>query len=195
MKSISIKLEINEKEVTISHDLLEKIIEQIPDIPQNKDIFEILSKSDNSEVKSLLTKKRFLNKKTISLLLNDKSKKVVINLIYNQHLTKKITTKQIIKIIKRNNIDILCAIATHLRNFTLINKYKLASRLSNDKNSSVRYSLVSNSRLETISTSTLKKLSRDKDSFVAFKAMSRLKKRLTSSSDCDCSTEICFCDF
>lgn len=195
MKSIDISLVIAGKEVTLGHQFLENIVNEIPDIPQNKKIFEIISKSDNDEVRRLVTKKKFLNKRTINSLLNDSSKTVITNLFYNENIVKRITKKQIMKIIKTNDKEFLCIIATHLKKFSLINKCKFAKKLSKHPNPSVRYNLIANSEPESIPISVLKKLTKDEDPIVALKAKSRLVKRLTSNSDCDCTTEICFCDF
>lgn len=102
MKTINIKLMIDGKEVTLGHQFLEDIVNEIPDIPQNKKIFEVISKSDNNEVRRLVTKKKFLNKRTINSLLNDSSKTVISNLFYNENIAKRITKKQIMKIMKTN---------------------------------------------------------------------------------------------
>lgn len=195
MKTINIKLMIDGKEVTLGHQFLEDIVNEIPDIPQNKKIFEVISKSDNNEVRRLVTKKKFLNKKTIHSLLNDSSKTVITNLFYNKNIAKRITKKQIMKIIKTNEKKFLSTIATHLKKFSLINKCKFAKKLSKHPDPSVRYNLIANSEPESITISVLKKLTKDEDPIVALKAKSRLAKRLTTNLDCDCTTEICFCNF
>lgn len=177
MKTINVKLEINGKQVKIGHQFLEDIIREIPEVPQNKSIFEILANSDNDEVREYIAKNEHLNQDTINLLLEDNSQEVVDNLLYNSNATDKLNHSQVMKIIKKNHTKHLCTIAGFLDDYPMINSCKIAKILSNHNNPQVRYNLVRRNN-NIVPIKILKKLSKDKDVNVSYEAKKRLEKRL-----------------
>ena len=176
-QKIKTELLINGSKATIGHRFLEDIVRDIPDIKENKAIFEVLAKCDNPDVRESISGKDNLSKKTIHLLLDDENQEVVDNILSNSDLAKKINEDILFRIIKSDNIKHLSTIASSIDDYALCNICRVAKILSNHQNASVRYSLVKWRISDVITTIILKKLSQDKDIDVAREAKEELSRR------------------
>ena len=76
-QTIKAELLINGKKVVIGHQFLEDIVRDIPDIKENKEIFNDLVLSDNPDVRESITRVDNIGKKSTHLLLNDINQEVV----------------------------------------------------------------------------------------------------------------------
>ena len=177
-EKIKIELSIDEQKVVIGHKFLESIVQDIPDTKENSKIFEILAHSDNPEVRETLTRKDNLNKKTVALLLEDESENVVEGVLSSSDLAQYIKEDALYKIIKANNITLLCCIASNIEDYTLCDGCKIAKKLAKHPVSVVRYSLMKWRRVSPLlSTKLLHKLAQDEDCDVAKEAQDELKDR------------------
>ena len=176
-QKIKTELLINGSKVTIGHQFLEDIVRDIPDIKENKTIFGALAKSDNPDVRELISRKDNLGKKTIHLLLDDENQEVVDNILSNSDLAKKINEDILFRIIKSDNIKYLSTIASNIEDYALCNICKVAKILSNHQNASVKYSLLKWRISDVVTTKILKKLSKDIDIDIAKEAKEKLSRR------------------
>jgi nicotinamide mononucleotide adenylyltransferase len=92
-QTIKAELLINGKKVVIGHQFLEDIVRDIPDIKENKEIFNDLVLSDNPDVREYLTRVDNIGKKSIHILLNDTNQEVVDGVLSNSDLSKHISAK------------------------------------------------------------------------------------------------------
>jgi len=176
-QTIKTELLINGQKVVVGHQFLEDIINDIPDIKENSKIFAILALCDNPEVRETLTRKDAISKKTVALLLEDENIDVVDGVLSNRDLAKQIEEEALWKIIKANNIKLLCTIASNIEDYTLCDGCKIAKKLIKHPVTVVRYNLVKWRVSDVISTKLLQKLAHDEDSDVAQEARDELKNR------------------
>ena len=176
-QTIETVLLINGQKVVVGHQFLEDIINDIPDIKENSKIFAILALCDNPEVRETLTRKDAISKKTVALLLEDENIDVVDGVLSNRDLAKQIEEEALWKIIKANNIKLLCTIASNIEDYTLCDGCKIAKKLIKHPVTVVRYNLVKWRVSDVISTKLLQKLAHDEDSDVAQEARDELKNR------------------
>lgn len=176
-KNTKVKLTIEGKEVTIGHEFLEDTVRNIPDIKENKEIFDILAQSDNPEVREDLVRMGNLSKKTIHLLLNDENQEVVDNVLSNPDLAKYIKHKALMHIINGGNIKLLKSIANSIEDYEKCDLCEVNKVLSEHKNVSVRYALVRYTHRTTTSTKALKILENDVDLDVKIAVRKVLSRR------------------
>ena len=177
MKVIKAELILNGKKAVVGHQFLEDTVRDIPDIKENRPIFAMLAASDNPEVREMVSRNDNLGKKTIHLLLSDENQEVVENVLSNSSLSKHIKEEVLLRIVKSGNIKYLKAIASNLDDYALCDTCKLAAILSKHENVSVRYALVDFGSSDAVTTKTLKKLSKDRDTDIAKKAKWALRRR------------------
>ena len=61
-------LSINGRTEFVTHQFLEYNVKDIPDIPENKHIFDLLASSSNKDVREAISKKENLSKKAKTIL-------------------------------------------------------------------------------------------------------------------------------
>ena len=176
-QTIKTELLINGKKVVIGHQFLENIIRDIPDIRENKEIFNDLVLSDNPDVRENLTRVDNIGKKSIHQLLNDRNQEVVDGVLSNSNLAKHISEEALMKVIDTNNTSLLMTIASNIEDYVKCDLCKIVNILANHKSASVRYNLVRWSTNDIVSIKILKQLSKDKDINVAKEALEELKRR------------------
>ena len=176
-QTIKTELLINGKKVVIGHQFLEDIVRDIPDIEENKEIFNILASSDNPDVRYILSRIDYLGKKSIHTLLNDTNQDVVDGMLSNSNLAKHISEEAIFKIIESNNTKLLMTIALNIEDYVKCDLCKIVNILANHKSVSVRYNLVRCRTNDIVSIKILKQLSKDKDIDVAKEALEELERR------------------
>ena len=169
-QTIKIELSVNGRSVTVGHQFLEDIVRSIPDIKENKTLFSELALSDNPEVREVISRNNYLNKKTIHLLLSDEDNSVVDNILSNSDLTKYITEEVLLEVIESDNTIHLKTIASNIETFSLCDTCSIAHKLSQHENPSVRYALVRWYVSDVVSTKILKLLASDSDFDVAKEA-------------------------
>ena len=113
--NIIVELTINGQKVKVGHKFLESIIIDIPDVKENMKIFTLLACSDNYEIREKISRKDYLSKEAIDILLNDKSDDVIENILSNRDVNKYITNEQILSIIEKDNTKLLSTIANNSR--------------------------------------------------------------------------------
>jgi len=177
-KEIKIELTLNSQKLHCGHNFLEDIVCKISDIKENKKIFDILSYSNNDEVREDISRNEFLSLKAIDKLLNDENIEVVDNLLSNRDINKHITNKQLNKIIKKDNTKLLCTIGKSIDEFQSCNICKVIKKLAKYPSSKVRYSLLQWSVSDMLTMKTLKLLCNDSDTDVSNEAKKELKSRL-----------------
>ena len=176
-QTIKAELLINGKKVVIGHQFLEDIVRDIPDIKENKEIFNNLVLSDNPDVREYLTRVDNIGKKSIHLLLNDTNQEVVDGVLSNSDLAKYISEEALIKIINSDNTKLLMTIASNIEDYVKCDLCKIVNILANHKSVSVRYNLVRWRINDIVSIKILKQLSKDKDIDVAKEALEELERR------------------
>ena len=176
-QTIKAELLINGKKVVIGHQFLEDIVRDIPDIKENKEIFNDLVLSDNPDVREYLTRVDNIGKKSIHLLLNDTNQEVVDGVLSNSDLAKYISEEALMKIIDSDNTKLLMTIASNIEDYVKCDLCKIVNILANHKSVSVRYNLVRWRTNDIISVKILKQLSKDKDIDVAKDATKELERR------------------
>jgi len=160
-QTIKAELLINGKKVVIGHQFLEDIVRDIPDIKENKEIFNNLVLSDNPDVREYLTRVDNIGKKSIHLLLNDTNQEVVDGVLSNSDLAKYISEEALMKIIDSDNTKLLMTIASNIEDYVKCDLCKIVNILANHKSVSVRYNLVRWRTNDIISVKILKQLSKD----------------------------------
>ena len=180
MKTQTIKAEllINGKKVVIGHQFLEDIVRDIPDIKENKEIFNALVLSDNPDVREYLTRVDNLSKKSVHILLNDTNQEVVDGVLSNSDLAKKISEEALLKIIDLDNTKLLMTIASNIDDYVKCDLCKIIKILANHKSISVRYNLVRYWSSDSVPVKILKQLAKDKDIDVAKEAAETLERRI-----------------
>ena len=176
-QTIKTELLINGKKVVIGHQFLENIIRDIPDIKENKEIFNDLVLSDNPDVREYISRVDNIGKKSIHLLLDDTNQEVVDGVLSNSDLAKYISEEALIKIIDSDNTKLLMTIASNIEDYVKCDLCKIVNILANHKSVSVRYNLVRWRTNDIISIKILKQLSKDKDIDVAKEALEELERR------------------
>jgi len=176
-QTIKTELLINGKKVVIGHQFLEDIVRDIPDIKENKEIFNDLVLSDNPDVREYLTRVDNIGKKSIHLLLNDSNQEVVDGVLSNSDLAKHISEEALMKIIDSDNTKLLMTIASNIEDYVKCDLCKIVNILANHKSVSVRYNLVRWRTNDIVSIKILKQLSKDKDIDVATGAAKELERR------------------
>jgi hypothetical protein len=176
-QTIKAELLINGKKVVIGHQFLEDIVRDIPDIKENKEIFNDLVLSDNPDVREYLTRVDNIGKKSIHILLNDTNQEVVDGVLSNSDLSKHISEEALMKIIDSDNTKLLMTIASNIEDYVKCNLCKIVNILANHKSVSVRYNLVRWRTNDIVSIKILKQLSKDKDIDVAKEAAKELERR------------------
>jgi len=176
-QTIKTELLINGKKVIVGHQFLEDIVRDIPDIKENKSIFDVLASSDNPDVREYLTSVDNLSKKSVQVLLNDTNQEVVDGVLSNSNLAKHISQESLMKIIDSDNTKLLMTIASNIEDYVKCDLCKIVNILANHKSASVRYSLVRWRANDIVSIKTLKQLSKDKDIDVAKEAAKELDRR------------------
>jgi len=166
---IETKLIIEGLSIKLGHRILEKIVDNIPDIQANKKAFEALASSSNYKIRESISKKEHINKKTISILLNDTNEEMKCKMILsNRSVNRKITQKQLERIIDSTNTRMICAIADSLNEFKKCKIKKIQKKLLSHPSSKVRYVFAYCSwRYGSIFTDDLRKLAKDNDPDVA----------------------------
>ena len=176
-QTIKTELLINGKKVVIGHQFLEDIVRDIPDIKENKEIFNDLVLSDNPDVREYLTRVDNIGKKSIHLLLNDTNQEVVDGVLSNSDLAKHISEEALMKIIDSDNTKLLMTIASNIEDYIKCDLCKIVNILANHKSVSVRYNLVRWRTNDIVSIKILKQLSKDKDIDVVKQALEELERR------------------
>ena len=176
-QTIKTELLINGMKVLVGHQFLEGIVRNIPDVKENQEIFNTLVLSDNIEVREYLTRVDNLSKKSIHILMNDRSSDVVDGVLSNSDLAKYISDETLSKILDSDNIKLIMTIASNIEDYVRCDTCKIVKRLANHKSVSVRYELVRWRANEVIPMKILKQLSKDKDIDVAQEAAKELKRR------------------
>lgn len=177
-ESLKVELSINGQKVNVGHKFLEDIVRNIPDVKENKKVFNLLSKSDNYTVREHTSRKEFLSSETIEVFLEDECDEVVDNILSSYDVNKKITDAQINKIIEKNNVRFLETIASNLDYYNSCNRCELLEKLLKHKSPIVKSALLIHTVSDLLSNDMLKILSDDEDFDVASKAKEELKDRL-----------------
>lgn len=176
-QTIKIELLINGKKVAIGHQFLEDVVRDIPDIKENKEVFNTLVLSDNPDVREYLTRVNNLSKKSVHTLLNDTNQEVVDGVLSNSDLAKLISEEDLLKIIDSDNTKLLMTIASNVDDYVKCDLCKIVHILANHKSASVRYNLVRYWSRNRVSVKILKQLAKDKDIDVVKEATERLERR------------------
>ena len=169
MKTTKIELKIDGIKVKMDIELLENIAWFIPEYKANTKVFKKLATLDNYVVKKHIANKKYISKKTIKKLLKEKNDEIISKLLTNKDAAKKLSNKQLEKIIKRGDPKHYKDIALCSNSFVKCNINKIIKFLSKSKDPIIRayvVMLVSND----IPIDIAKKLTKDKDYYVANKA-------------------------
>jgi len=174
-EQIRVELSINRLQVTIGYEFLENISMNIPDIKENKKVFEILAKSDDFEVRRAISYKGNLNKNTIDILLQDTDSDVVQNLLNNRDVAKFITQEQVESILKQDNTYLLETVGRSIDDFQSCNVCKLMDKFIKHPSARVRGSVLRYRR--ELNLQQLELLTNDSDANIASEARSQLKEK------------------
>lgn len=177
-QEIKIELTINGQKVKVGHRFLEDISRCIPEVKENKKVFSILATSNNYEIRKYIANKKFLSTDTIEILLNDENENVVETILINRDINKFITDEQIDLVIEKNNIKLLCSIASNIDEFQAVDKCRIIKLLTKHENSRVRHSFFTYRVSELIPNDILKELSKDSDFDVTNEAKKELENRM-----------------
>jgi len=166
MKTISIDLTVDKIKTKLNFKFLKGIVDFIPDTKENTKVFRKLATSNNYMVRKSIAQKRNIDKKTAKILSDDQYSDVVTTLLENAQAIKKLSCKQIKKIIKTGNPIHCEKIILQSNLFEKCNIYKLFKILSQHTDPSIRLTLAKNWR-RNIHKDILKILKKDKDFDVA----------------------------
>ncbi|MDF1878393.1 hypothetical protein JHD46_01925 [Sulfurimonas sp. SAG-AH-194-C20] len=177
-QTIKTELLINGRQVLVGHQFLEDIVRDIPDIKENKEVFNTLVLSDNPDVREYLTRVDNLSKKSVHVLLNDTNQEVVDGVLSNSDLAKLISEKALLKIIDSDNTKLLMTIASNVDDYVKCDLCKIIKILANHKSAAVRYNLLRCWSSDSVPIKILKQLTQDKDIDVAKEAAKTLERRI-----------------
>jgi hypothetical protein len=174
-EQIRVELSINGLQVTAGYEFLERITCDIPDIKENKKVFEALAKSDDFEVRRSISYKDNLNKNTIDMLIQDADSDVVGNISNNSNIAKYITQEQVENILKQDNTYLLEILGKNVDDFQSCNVCKIIDKLIKHPNARVRGSVLR--YRNNLSLVQLEILSNDSDTAISSEARKQLKDR------------------
>lgn len=174
-EQIRVELSINGLQVTAGYEFLERITCDIPDIKENKKVFEALAKSDDFEVRRSISYKDNLNKNTIDMLIQDADSDVVGNILNNSNIAKYITQEQVENILKQDNTYLLEILGKNVDDFQSCNVCKIIDKLIKHPNARVRGSVLR--YRNNLSLVQLEILSNDSDTAISSEARKQLKDR------------------
>jgi hypothetical protein len=177
-QEINIELTINGTKATVGHNFLEDIARNIPDTKENSKIFDILATSNNYEVREHISRFDSLSTEAIAKFLEDDFVEVVDNILCNRDINKYITDEQLNGIIEKEDIKLLCTIASNINDYKNCNVCKVIKKLSKYPNAKVRYSLLRWRVSDLLTTKILEELAKDSDADVACKAKKELENRM-----------------
>ena len=175
MKETSIIIKTGKAKTRIASSLLKSIVELLEDSKENTKTFQELANFNHHLVKKCIANKKHINKKTIKILLKSKYHEAINVLLSNESAAKKISHKQIEKIIKIGDPAHCENIMLHLNNFTKCDTAKIAKTLSKHKDIRVRLFVVKNYK-NNIPKNIIKKLTKDKEPLIANAAKISLKE-------------------
>jgi len=175
-QTIKTELILNDRKVVVGYKFLENIVRDIPDIKENRKIFDMLVHSDNLEVRRCIANKENVSKKSIDILLNDDNLNVVDNVLSNVDLSKCIKEETLMKIVQSNHTQLLLTIAENIDNYAKCNLCKIVKLLANHKNASVRYALLYWRVTGIVTVKILKQLVKDEDIDVSNYARKELER-------------------
>jgi hypothetical protein len=165
------KLKINDYEITLGHKALEDIAFMLEDIPEHRDIFHELAKSESSALLVNLVDKEHLAKLTVRMLIDDSSLEVMRAVIDSRHARKHMTRRDLEAYIATGDGELLSTMARDLEYFTEVyevcEKDWLCEKLTGQKDPAVRFALAENTDTPV---QVLEDLAEDEDVDVARQA-------------------------
>lgn len=106
-QTITTKLSFNGISVSVGHEFLNSIVNDIPDTPENIKVFEVLSTSTSKDVRSKVACKDTTNRTIVKNLLSDPNSEVLEWLMRNSDALKLIKEKEILQIIASDDIEVI----------------------------------------------------------------------------------------
>jgi len=152
--------------IELSYEDIASIISNLPDIPENTEIFELFSSHPSASVRENVAGKDNLNGPTIHQLANDPSGDVLRYLVRSDKAREYLDTEQIIAIIDRD-IDAAKNIASCIERYASADTDDIADRLLEHPDPKVRNELAGNS---SAPRKVLRALLKDVDAAVRFSA-------------------------
>jgi len=174
LKELKLEMKIDEEKVFIGHDFLNQTVSNIPDIKENKKIFNILAQSNLTYARDIVSSSDNLSKESFKILMNDAVDEIVCNLLDNNKATQYFTDEIVENILAKDNTKLNIKIAENIGEFKLCNIPKFINKLVTNVSSEVRYSLMSYSNTDFISMEQMELLSKDLDIDVSKKAKEEL---------------------
>ena len=143
-KKLNITFTSKNRTTPIGFKFLVDIVKNLEDIKENEFIFDLLSHSHISAIREEIALKDNLSLQTIEYLLNDSNETTINNLLHRQDTLNKLNTKQILKIIKSNNIKFIKIIAMTIEYLKKCDVEKIIKKLSKHDDPIVREALLYN---------------------------------------------------
>lgn len=173
-KKLTITLNSQNKTTTIGFKFFVNIVKNLEDIKENQSLFELLAHSHISAIREEIALKDNLSLQTIEYLLNDSNETTINNLLHRQDTLNKLNTKQVLKIIKTNNIKHIKTIAMTIEYLKDCNINKILKKLCTHPDPIVRKSLLYN--INAIPKKFLEILLNDEDMDIQNKITERLNQ-------------------
>ena len=114
---MEIKLIVNDTEFAMGAGFQSSLLNAIPDTPLYEELFHILSKSTDGELRSDIAWKDNLKDETVSLLLKDKDTNVLDRILNNNVAQSIVSTEQLINFIDIGNNDLIKTIIQNLSSY------------------------------------------------------------------------------
>jgi hypothetical protein len=138
---MKMKLIVNDTEFVVGAEFQSNILSAIPDTPLYEELFHLLSKSPNGELRSELAWKDNLKDETIRLLLKDKDTSVLDRILNNNAAQGIVSTKQLLNFIDIGNHDIIKTIIQNLSNYEDIDIDAVVDKVLDLNNSKLELAL------------------------------------------------------
>ena len=174
-KKLNITLTSKNKTTAIGFKLFVNIVKNLEDIKENESLFELLAHSHISAIREEIALKDNLSLQTIEYLLNDSNEITINNLLHRQDTLNKLNTRQVLRIIKNNNIKLIKIIAMTIEYLKNCDTNKILKKLCKHSDPIVRESLLYN--INAIPKKYLEILLNDEDMDIQEKVCENLTKK------------------
>ncbi|SMP80836.1 hypothetical protein SAMN06295888_13615 [Desulfonatronum zhilinae] len=177
---LNVKITVNGVSARIPYDQIDNLVYSIPDESRHNDVIAELARSTHPHVRMAVASRDTLDRKIVSILVEDTQIDVLRNLVSNSRARMFITETCLLRLIKTEDHDILVTVAENLDSFPHCDEDVLAEKLARMDNPVIRGILAEN---VSVSRQVLEQLSHDEDEDIAEKAADSLERALEEESD------------
>ncbi len=170
--NMDMKLVIDNTEFVMGVGFQSGVLGAIPDTPLYTELFHILARSTDAELRSDIAWKDNLKDETVSLLLEDKDTNVLDRILANSAVQSIVTTKQLVNFIDMGNTSIIKTIIQNISSYEDIDIDAVVTKILDMNNRKLELDLAEG---WNVPKKILKKLLKSDDLDIAYAAKKSLE--------------------